>query len=118
MDRLGAMQVFVRVAELGSFAAVAQQLGSSGEDFLLACAIGYEIVARIGSACDMRMSIHPHGTYGVVGAAVAAAKLAGLGPGPMREVISLAGSAPMAARQPCWAMAAMAGRSGPRRSRG
>ena len=27
MDRLGAMQVFVRVAELGSFAAVAQQLG-------------------------------------------------------------------------------------------
>lgn len=27
MDRLGAMQVFVRVAELGSFASVAQQLG-------------------------------------------------------------------------------------------
>jgi 2-methylcitrate dehydratase PrpD len=42
--------------------AVAQQLGKSGSDFLLACAIGYEVCARIGSACDMRMSIHPHGT--------------------------------------------------------
>jgi 2-methylcitrate dehydratase PrpD len=76
--------------------AVAQQLGRSGADFLLASAIGYEIVARIGSACDMRMSIHPHGTYGVVGAAVAAARLLGLGRTQMREVISLAGSSPIA----------------------
>ena len=76
--------------------AVAQQLGRNGADFLLSCAIGYEVVARIGSACDMRMSIHPHGTYGVVGAAVAAARLIGLGPQQMREVISLAGSSPIA----------------------
>lgn len=76
--------------------AVAQQLGCSGADFLLACALGYEVVARIGSACDMRMSIHPHGTYGVVGAAVAAARLMGLGREQMREVINLAGSSPIA----------------------
>ena len=76
--------------------AVAQQLGRSGADFLLASAIGYEVVARIGSACDMRMSIHPHGTYGVVGAAVATARLLGLGRQAMREVISLAGSSPIA----------------------
>lgn len=76
--------------------AVAQHWGCSGEDFLLASAIGYEVVARIGSACDMRMSIHPHGTYGVVGAAVAAARLLGLNRQQMREVISLAGSSPIA----------------------
>lgn len=76
--------------------AVAQQRGRSGADFLLASAIGYELVARIGSACDMRMSIHPHGTYGVVGAAVAAGRLMGLERAQMRELISLAASSPMA----------------------
>jgi 2-methylcitrate dehydratase PrpD len=76
--------------------AVAQQRGRSGAEFLLACAIGYEVVARIGSACDMRMSIHPHGTYGVVGAAVAAGRLMGLERAQMRELISLAASSPIA----------------------
>lgn len=76
--------------------AAAQELGSSGEDFLLACAIGYEICARIGSACDMRMCIHPHGTYGVVGAAVAAGRLHGIDRTMMRELINLAGSSPIA----------------------
>lgn len=76
--------------------AVAQQLGCSGEAFMLASAIGYEIVARIGSACDMRMSIHPHGTYGVVGAAVATGRLMGLPLAQMRELINLAASSPMA----------------------
>jgi 2-methylcitrate dehydratase PrpD len=76
--------------------AVAQQLGASGKDFMLACAIGYETVARIGSACDMRMSIHPHGTYGVVGAAVATGRLMGLPRAQMRELINLAASSPIA----------------------
>jgi len=76
--------------------AVAQQLGSSGEQLLLACALGYEICGRIGAACDMRMEIHPHGTYGVVGAAVAVARLQGLDPARMRELISLAGSSSIA----------------------
>lgn len=76
--------------------AVAQQHDCRGADFLLAAAIGYEVVARIGSACDMRMSIHPHGTYGVAGAAVAAGRLMGLNRTEMRELINLAGSSPIA----------------------
>lgn len=76
--------------------AVAQQMGKSGAEFLLACAIGYEICARIGSACDMRMCLHPHGTYGVVGAAVAVGRLMGLPAHQMRELINLAGSSPIA----------------------
>lgn len=75
--------------------ALAEELGSSGEELLLACALGYEIAGRIGGACDMRMAVHPHGTYGVVGAAVAAAKLHKLAPPAMRELINLAGSSPI-----------------------
>ncbi len=81
---------------LPSALALAQQLELSGERFLRACAIGYEITARIGSACDMRMSIHPHGTYGVVGGAVATGLLLGMGPEAMRALISLAAASPMA----------------------
>ncbi len=76
--------------------AVAQQRRSSGRAFLEACAIGYEVSGRIGSACDMRMIVHPHGTYGVVGAAVAVARLAGLPRARLRELINLAGSSPLA----------------------
>jgi 2-methylcitrate dehydratase PrpD len=76
--------------------AVAQQRGASGRAFLEACAIGYEVAGRIGSACDMRMIVHPHGTYGVVGAAVAVAKLCGLPRSRLRELINLAGSSPLA----------------------
>jgi 2-methylcitrate dehydratase PrpD len=76
--------------------AVAQQRGASGRAFLEACAIGYEVAGRIGSACDQRMIVHPHGTYGVVGAAVAVAKLCGLPRDRLRELISLAGSSPLA----------------------
>lgn len=76
--------------------AVAQQRGSSGEEFLLACTLGYEVAGRIGSACDSRMSVHPHGTYGVVGAAIAVAKLRGLEPGLWGELINLAGASPIA----------------------
>jgi len=76
--------------------AVAQQRGASGRAFLEACAIGYEVAARIGSACHQRMIVHPHGTYGVVGAAVAVARLSGLPRARLRELINLAGSTPLA----------------------
>ena len=39
MDRLDAMQLFVRVAELGSFSAVAQQLGVDGSDGVVVTAV-------------------------------------------------------------------------------
>jgi 2-methylcitrate dehydratase PrpD len=76
--------------------AVAQQLGASGREFLEACAVGYEVSGRLGGACDMRMIVHPHGTYGVVGAAVAVARLRGLPRERLRELVNLAGSSPLA----------------------
>ena len=44
---------------------------------LLAIALGYEIGARVGIASKLRVTMHPHGTWGTVGAAVAVAKLDG-----------------------------------------
>ncbi|HEV7799638.1 MAG TPA: MmgE/PrpD family protein, partial [Burkholderiales bacterium] len=48
--------------------AAAQDIGASGADLLLAVTLGYEISARISRAANVRMSVHPHGTYGVIGA--------------------------------------------------
>src|SRR3981081_4487720 len=55
--------------------AAAEELGSSGAEVLLAIALGYEIGARVGIASKLRVTMHPHGTWGTVGAAVAVAKL-------------------------------------------
>ncbi len=76
--------------------AVAQETGASGADLLLATILGYEVSSRISRAANMRLSIHPHGTYGVIGAAIAVGKLRGLAPALMRELISMAATMGMA----------------------
>jgi 2-methylcitrate dehydratase PrpD len=48
---------------------------ASGRDVITAIALGYEIGARIGIASKLRITMHPHGTWGTVGAAVAIAWL-------------------------------------------
>ena len=62
----------------------------SGSDLLLAITLGYEVGARIGIGSKLRPSIHPHGTWGTVAAAVTVAKLAGASAPEMREVINVA----------------------------
>ena len=57
--------------------AIAEEKGLSGRDYITALVLGYEIGTRIGIACKLRMSMHPHGTWGSVGAAVAVGKLSG-----------------------------------------
>ena len=76
--------------------AVAQELGASGKDLLLAAVLGYEVCARVGAATRMRVSVHPHGTYGVIGAAVAIARLKGFDATRMRTVINIAAAMAMA----------------------
>ena len=70
--------------------AVAQELGSAGSELLLAVMLGYEVSARISRAANISLKVHPHGTYGVIGAAVAAGRLHGLAPAQMRNLISMA----------------------------
>lgn len=64
--------------------------GASGRDLLLAVALGYEIGARIGIASKLRVTMHPHGTWGTVGAALAVARLGGAGAEAMVETINVA----------------------------
>ncbi len=64
--------------------------GCSGADVLAAAILGYEIGARIGIAAKILPTMHPHGTWGTVGAAVAVARLAGADAGQVREVINVA----------------------------
>lgn len=65
---------------------------ASGPALLSSIALGYEIGARIGIASKLRVTMHPHGTWGVVGAAVTAGWLAGASAAQIEEVISIASS--------------------------
>jgi 2-methylcitrate dehydratase PrpD len=70
----------------------AARLGSTGEDLIAAVVLGYEIGARIGIASKLVVTMHPHGTWGTVGAALAVAKLHEADAETMVEVINIASS--------------------------
>ena len=76
--------------------AVAQESAVSGAELLLAASLGYEVCSRISRAAKMRILVHPHGTYGVIGAAVAVGRLRGFTPTAMRELINVAATMGMA----------------------
>lgn len=72
--------------------ATGERLAASGPDLLLAIALGYEIGSRIGIASKLRVTMHPHGTWGTVGAALAAAKLEAATADQVIETINIASS--------------------------
>ena len=72
--------------------AAADWRAASGRALIRALVLGYEIGARIGIASTLRVTMHPHGTWGTVGAAVAAAALAGADAATMREAINVGSS--------------------------
>lgn len=71
---------------------IAETRGLSGKAVMEALVAGYEVGARIGIAAAMRPAMHPHGTWGTVGAAVALARLSGYDAAKMRETINVASS--------------------------
>jgi 2-methylcitrate dehydratase PrpD len=58
--------------------ALAASLGSSGADTMAALLAAYEVAARFGRASRLRPGAHPHGSWGVAGAAAGCARLLGL----------------------------------------
>jgi len=76
--------------------ALAQQSGASGEALLMAIAVGYEVSSRISRAAQMKLSVHPHGTWGTLGAAVAAGRLQRFDERRMRELMNVAATMGMA----------------------
>jgi 2-methylcitrate dehydratase PrpD len=76
--------------------ACAEERAATGADLLVAIAVAYEACGRVSSASTMKQIIHPHGTFGTIGSAIAAARLTGFDPQGMRGLINLAASIPMA----------------------
>ena len=72
--------------------ALAEAMGRNGRDVLLAVILGYEVGARIGMAAKIRPSMHPHGTWGTTGAAVAVAKMMRADARQFREIINISSS--------------------------
>jgi len=76
--------------------AEAEQRGASGTDVLLALIAGYEACARLGAAARLRAQMHPHGTWGVLGAAVGVGKLRGYDADRLGRLINVASSLTLA----------------------
>ena len=70
--------------------AEAEAAGLSGAALLEALILAYEASARIWRASDIRLAVHPHGTYGPMAAAFALAKLRGDGADAIAEAASIA----------------------------
>jgi 2-methylcitrate dehydratase PrpD len=77
--------------------ALAEQESRSGRDLLAAFTVGYEVSARIKRASATRLAVHPHGTFGTIGAAVALAHLLGYDTGATREIINVSATLGVAA---------------------
>ncbi len=63
-----------------------------GAALLTALAIGYEFGARVGIASKLNVAMHPHGTWGTLGAGMGVAKLHGATAAEFRGVINMAAS--------------------------
>ena len=77
--------------------ALAEQGGRSGRDLLAAFIVGYEVSARIKRASATRLAVHPHGTFGTIGAAVALARLLGYDTDATRAIINVSATLGIAA---------------------
>jgi len=78
---------------LPALIALAQaQPRARAQDFLAAMVVGYEVGSRLGAASQLRSSMHPHGTWGTIGAAAACARLLRRDAHAMRETINVASS--------------------------
>lgn len=77
---------------LPAILALAQERRSDAGSFLGALVAGYEVGSRLGAASQLRGSMHPHGTWGTIGAAAACARLLGRDAAAMRETINVASS--------------------------
>ncbi|MFI8793603.1 MmgE/PrpD family protein [Streptomyces sp. NPDC055105] len=76
--------------------ALAASLGSPGELTARALLVGYEVAARHGRATALHQGAHPHGNWGVTGAAAGCAVLLGLPAERIAAAIDTAAGLPVA----------------------
>lgn len=77
--------------------ALAEQGRRTGRDLLAAFIVGYEVSARIKRASATRLAVHPHGTFGTIGAAVAVARLLGYDAAATRAILNVSATLGVAA---------------------
>src|ERR1700726_543522 len=71
--------------------AVAESVGASGRDAILAAAIAYEVQCRLCDAASIRARGWDHPTYGAFSTALASARLMELNPERARHAVNIAG---------------------------
>ncbi|MCA1186933.1 MULTISPECIES: MmgE/PrpD family protein [unclassified Saccharopolyspora] len=76
--------------------ALAARRGVRGAELCCALLAAYEVAARFGRATRLRPGTHPHGNWGVPGAAAGCARLLGLGPAETAAAIDAGGGLPVA----------------------
>lgn len=79
--------------------AIAESVGASGRDAILAAAIAYEVQCRLCDAASIRARGWDHPTYGAFSTALACAKLMKLDEHKTRHALNIAGVAGMGMRQ-------------------
>jgi len=75
---------------------VAETRRLSGKEAITGIVVGYEVAARLGSAYKRKSTMHPCGTYGIVGSAAAVGKLLKQDPQTLRETIRLSANLTLA----------------------
>jgi 2-methylcitrate dehydratase len=75
---------------LGTILAAAEQAGASGEEFILALAVAYEIQCRFTAAVPVMAKGFNHATQLAISAAAGAGKLFGLSSGEIANAIAIA----------------------------
>ncbi|HEX5407066.1 MAG TPA: MmgE/PrpD family protein [Pseudonocardiaceae bacterium] len=76
--------------------ALAAQLDADGPTTATALLVAYEVAARFGRATSLRPGTHPHGNWGLAGAAAGCARLLGLSADAMSAAIDTAAGMPIA----------------------
>lgn len=72
--------------------ALAEAKRCRGEELAAALLTGHEVASRFGQAADLRPGVHPHGNWGVAGAAAAASRISGLAARQVAAAIDAAGA--------------------------
>ena len=75
---------------------LAADLDSAGADTAAALLVAYEVAARFGRATTLRPGAHPHGSWGVAGAAAGCGRLLGLDEAALAAAIDTGAGMPLA----------------------
>jgi 2-methylcitrate dehydratase len=84
---------------LGATLSVAESVGASGKELLLATVLAYEIQCRLCDSADIRHRGWDHVCYGLVSCALAAGKLMGLDARKLTQAVNISLNAHIAMRQ-------------------